>query len=78
MEDKKYIRYTGYPGGQRSLSANQLFAKNPSSIIEKSVKGMLPKNKLGATLFRNLHVYNDANHNQEAQKPVSINLNDVN
>ena len=77
-EDKTYIRYTGYPGGQRTLTANQLFDKNPSSIIEKSVKGMLPKNKLGATLFRNLHVYNNANHNQEAQKPVSINLNDVN
>ena len=77
-EDKTYIRHTGYPGGQRTLTANQLFDKNPSTIIEKSVKGMLPKNKLGATLFRNLHVYNDANHNQEAQKPVSINLNDVN
>ena len=77
-EDKTYIRYTGYPGGQRTLTANQLFEKNPSTIIEKSVKGMLPKNKLGATLFRNLHVYNNVNHNQEAQKPVSINLNDVN
>ncbi|MBC8455251.1 MAG: 50S ribosomal protein L13 [Flavobacteriales bacterium] len=77
-EDKAYIRYTGYPGGQRTLTANQLFDKNPSTIIEKSVKGMLPKNKLGAILFRNLHVYNNANHNQEAQKPVSINLNDVN
>ena len=77
-EDKTYIRYTGYPGGQRTLTANQLFDKNPSTIIEKSVKGMLPKNKLGATLFRNLHVYNNANHDQEAQKPVSINLNDVN
>ena len=77
-EDKTYIRYTGYPGGQRTLTANQLFDKNPSTIIEKSVKGMLPKNKLGATLFRNLHVYNNANHNQEAQKPVSINLNEVN
>ena len=77
-EDKKYIRYTGYPGGQRSLSANQLFAKNPNSIIEKSVKGMLPKNKLGSALFRNLYVYNDSNHTQEAQKPVSINLNDIN
>ena len=77
-EDKTYIRYTGYPGGQRTLTANQLFEKNPSTIIEKSVKGMLPKNKLGATLFRNLHVYNDTNHNQEAQKPASINLNDVN
>ena len=77
-EDKQYIRYTGYPGGQRSLSANQLFDKNPSSIIEKSVKGMLPKNKLGSALFRNLYVYNDSNHTQEAQKPVSINLNDIN
>ena len=77
-ENKTYIRYTGYPGGQRTLTAKQLFDKNPSTIIEKSVKGMLPKNKLGAALFRNLHVYNNANHNQEAQKPVSINLNDVN
>ena len=77
-EDKTYIRYTGYPGGQRTLTAKQLFDKNPSTIIEKSVKGMLPKNKLGAALFRNLHVYNNTDHDQEAQKPVSINLNDVN
>ena len=77
-EDKTYIRYTGYPGGQRTLTSKQLFDKNPSTIIEKSVKGMLPKNKLGAALFRNLHVYNNTNHDQEAQKPVSINLNDVN
>ena len=77
-EDKTYIRYTGYPGGQRTLTAKQLFDKNPSTIIEKSVKGMLPKNKLGAALFRNLHVYNNTNQDQEAQKPVSINLNDVN
>ena len=77
-EDKTYIRYTGYPGGQRTLTAKQLFDKNPSTIIEKSVKGMLPKNKLGAALFRNLHVYNNTNHNHEAQKPASINLNDVN
>ena len=77
-EDKTYIRYTGYPGGQRTLTAKQLFDKNPSTIIEKSVKGMLPKNKLGAALFRNLHVYNNTNHNHEAQKPVSINLNEVN
>jgi large subunit ribosomal protein L13 len=76
-EDKTYIRYTGYPGGQRSLSANQLFEKNPSTIIEKSVKGMLPKNKLGSELFRNLYVYNDSNHNQDAQKPVKINLNEI-
>ena len=76
-EDKTYIRYTGYPGGQRSLSANQLFKKNPSTIIEKSVKGMLPKNKLGSELFRILYVYNDSNHNQDAQKPATINLNEI-
>ena len=56
-EQKKYIRYTGYPGGQRSLNASEQFQKNPNSIIEKSVKGMLPKNKLGAKLFKNLHVF---------------------
>jgi len=61
-----------------NASKVNLTGKKWETIIEKSVKGMLPKNKLGATLFRNLHVYNNANHNQEAQKPASINLNDVN
>jgi large subunit ribosomal protein L13 len=75
---KKYIRYTGYPGGQRSLNATEQFEKNPNSIIEKSVKGMLPKNKLGADLFRNLHVFADSDHKFEAQKPSSIDLNKVN
>ena len=77
-EQKKYIRYTGYPGGQRSLNALQQFAKTQNSIIEKSVKGMLPKNKLGANLFRNLHVFTDSNHKFEAQKPSTIDLNKVN
>ncbi|NND52709.1 MAG: 50S ribosomal protein L13 [Flavobacteriaceae bacterium] len=74
--DKSYIRYTGYPGGQRSLSANELFAKNPARLIEKSVKGMLPKNKLGAALFRNLTVVVGTEHAHEAQKPKTINLNE--
>lgn len=77
-EQKKYIRYTGYPGGQRSLNALEQFEKNPNSIIEKSVKGMLPKNKLGANLFRNLHVFTDSEHKFEAQKPTKIDLNKVN
>ena len=77
-EQKKYIRYTGYPGGQRSLNALEQFAKNPNSIIEKSVKGMLPKNKLGANHFRSLHVFADSNHKFEAQKPSTIDLNKVN
>ncbi|WP_298794037.1 50S ribosomal protein L13 [uncultured Allomuricauda sp.] len=75
-EDKEYLRYTGYPGGQRSTSAKELLSKQPERIIEKSVKGMLPKNKLGADLFRNLKVYAGAEHGQEAQKPKAINLND--
>ena len=77
-EQKKYIRYTGYPGGQRSLSALEQFGKNPNSIIEKSIKGMLPKNKLGANLFRNLYVFTDSDHKFEAQKPSKIDLNKVN
>ena len=76
-ESKEYIRYTGYPGGQRSLTANELFAKDPTRLVEKSVRGMLPKNKLGANLFRNLKVYAGENHKQEGQNPVLINLKDL-
>ena len=74
-EAKEYIRHTGYPGGQRSLTAQELYDKDPTRLVEKAVKGMLPKNKLGAALFRNLKVYAGAEHNQEAQKPRAINLN---
>ncbi|MBW8242056.1 50S ribosomal protein L13 [Muricauda oceani] len=75
-DEKEYQRYTGYPGGQRSASAKEVLEKHPERIIENSVKGMLPKNKLGADLFRNLKVYAGAEHGQEAQKPKAINLND--
>lgn len=76
-EDKVYLRYTGYPGGQRSTTAKELLEKHPERIIEKSVKGMLPKNKLGADLFRNLRVYVGSEHGQEAQKPTVVNLNEI-
>jgi large subunit ribosomal protein L13 len=76
-EQKTYIRHTGYPGGQRSLTASELFSKDPTRVVEKAVKGMLPKNKLGAELFRNLKVYAGTNHDQEAQKPKTINLKDI-
>ena len=66
-EAKEYVRHTGYPGGQRSLTAQELFGKDPARLVEKAVKGMLPKNKLGAALFRNLKVYSGADHGQEAQ-----------
>jgi large subunit ribosomal protein L13 len=76
-EAKEYIRHTGYPGGQRSLTANELFSKDPARLVEKSLKGMLPKNKLGADLFRNLKVYVGPNHKHEGQNPTLINLNDL-
>ena len=74
--DKTYIRHTGYPGGQRSLTATELYGKDPARVVEKSVKGMLPKNKLGADLFRNLTVVVGSEHKHEAQKPKTINLNE--
>ena len=76
LEVKTYLRYTGYPGGQRSTTASEMMNKHPERLIEKSVKGMLPKNKLGADLFRNLKVYAGPTHEHEAQKPKAINLND--
>ncbi len=76
-DSKEYIRHTGYPGGQKSLTASELFGKGPERLIEKAVKGMLPKNKLGADLFRNLRVFPGSEHDLEAQKPKTINLNDL-
>jgi len=73
--DKTYIRHTGYPGGQRSLTATELFGKDPARVVEKSVKGMLPKNKLGADLFRNLNVVVGSEPTHADQKPKAINLN---
>ena len=76
-DQKTYIRHTGYPGGQRSMTATEMYRKDPARIIEKAIKGMLPKNKLGAEIFRNLKVYVEAEHDQDAQKPRTINLNDI-
>ena len=75
--DKKYIRHTGYPGGQRSQSAQELMNKNPIALVEKAVKGMLPKNRLGSALYKNLYVYAGTEHNQEAQKPIKLDLNTI-
>ena len=71
---KEYVRHTGYPGGQRVMTAADILKKFPERLMEKSVKGMLPKNSLGAKLFNNLHVFVGANHDKEAQQPKFINL----
>jgi large subunit ribosomal protein L13 len=72
--DKVYVSHTGYPGGQRFTTPAQLMDKSATIIIERAVRGMLPKNKLGRELFRNLHVFNDGEHPHEAQKPKKIKL----
>ena len=76
FDNKIYYRHSLYPGGLKSQTFKELNKNNPERIIEEAVKGMLPKNKLGAELFRNLKVYAGAEHGQEAQKPKAINLND--
>ncbi|MBN4070886.1 50S ribosomal protein L13 [Crocinitomix catalasitica] len=77
MEKKEYIRYTGYPGGQRILTAAEIMSKHPTRLVEKAVKGMLPKTKLGSQLYRNLKVYAGSEHQQEAQKPETIDLDSI-
>ena len=72
--DKEYIRHTGYPGGQRIQSPKELKAKSSTLIIENAVRGMLPKSRLGRQLFKNLHIYEGAEHPHEAQKPKEIKL----
>lgn len=78
LQDKEYVRYTGYPGGQRSLTAQELLKRNPARVIEKAIKGMLPKTKLGSQLYTNIKVYAGTEHNHEAQKPEVINLDTFN
>jgi large subunit ribosomal protein L13 len=75
--DKEYVRHTGHPGGQRIVTAAELMAKKPIAMVEKAVKGMLPKNRLGRQLYRNLYVYAGETHPHEAQKPEKISLNSI-
>jgi len=72
---KEYISHSGYPGGQKIITADKLHKKNNIKLVENAVKGMLPKNKLGAELYRNLKVFPQAEHTHEAQKPKLIDLN---
>lgn len=77
MEDKKYFRYTGYPGGQRIDSPAKWMRTNPTKIVEHAVKGMLPRNRLSRRLIRNLYVYVGGNHPHEAQKPTLISIDKI-
>ena len=74
LEQKKYYSHSGYTGGLRERTARQLMEKRPEEIIKHAVKGMLPKNSLGRSMFKKLKVYTGENHPHEAQKPQAINL----
>jgi large subunit ribosomal protein L13 len=69
LNQKEYITYSGYPGGQKRKTAKEMFDRKPIAVIEKAVKGMLPKNKLGNKMFGKLFVYEGAEHPHKAQKP---------
>jgi large subunit ribosomal protein L13 len=74
LEQKVYYRHSGYMGGLKAASAKSLMAKNPEEILRHAVKGMLPKNSLGKSMFRKLKVYTGSAHPHEAQMPKAINL----
>ena len=72
FSEKEYVSYTGYPGGQRFISPKELMAKHPERVIEKAVRGMSPKSRLGKALFGNLYVYAGSEHPHAAQNPTTI------
>lgn len=75
--DRVYLRYTGYPGGQREMTPARLLEKGADKLMLKVVKGMLPKNRLGAALLKNCHVYAGAEHAHEAQQPKTLDINSL-
>ena len=74
MTEKEYVRHTGYPGGQRFTSPEELLKKHPTRIIEKAVYGMLPKNKLGNAIKGNLFIYTGGEHPHAAQQPTKVTI----
>ncbi len=77
MTQKQYVSHSGYPGGQKVINPQHLMQKKPTAVVEYAVKGMLPKNRLGRAIFKNLHVYAGAEHNHEAQKPREVKINEI-
>jgi large subunit ribosomal protein L13 len=77
LTEKEYVRHTGYPGGQRFATPKELLARKPTEVIRMAVSGMLPKNKLGDALRRNVYIYAGAEHPHAAQQPKEIKLNTI-
>ena len=74
MNQKKYYRHTGYPGGIKETVLSDELENNPERVIERAVKGMLPKNSLGRAMFRKLRVYAGPDHSHQAQQPKALEL----
>ncbi|MBN3036467.1 MAG: 50S ribosomal protein L13 [Bacteroidales bacterium] len=72
-----HFRYTGYPGGQKNITPAQMITKKPTSVVEEAIRGMLPKNRLGRALFRNLHVYAGTDHPHQGQNPKPIDIQSI-
>ena len=77
FSDKEYVRFSGYPGGKKTETPTDVMKKDPRRLIERAVRGMLPKNRLGRKLFNNMKVYVGTEHPHEAQKPKEIKLTDI-
>ncbi|MCQ2320747.1 MAG: 50S ribosomal protein L13 [Bacteroidales bacterium] len=77
MDEKYYVHYTGYPGGQRVRTVKEQLKRKPIAVIEHAVKGMLPKTKLGNAIFKNLYVYEGPEHKQQAQQPIELKINTI-
>ncbi len=77
MNQKEYIRHSGYPGGQSILTTRQVLKAKPTSVVEEAIRGMLPKNRLGSELFRNLKVYAGPDHPHQAQQPRAIDIDSI-
>ncbi len=73
-EDKQYVSNTGYPGGKRVTTPKVLLEKRPTQVVERAVKGMIPRNKLGSAVFRKLFVYAGTEHSHQAQKPKLVKI----
>ncbi|MFK8010414.1 MAG: 50S ribosomal protein L13 [Marinicellaceae bacterium] len=72
MKNKVYYKHTGYVGNMKSITLEKQLQKNPTVVIESAVKGMLPKNSLGRTMYRKLKVYAGSTHPHEAQQPITL------
>ncbi len=77
MDKKVYVRHTGYPGGQRFATPTDYLAKRPTFLLEKAIKGMLPKTRLGVQMLKNLRLYAGSEHPHAAQEPKVIKLNEI-